>query len=208
MGYRGRPLRGTVAYFVSSGIRGDVLGGHLRRTGGIGVLVVVLVLGYGLYTGVIGPEWFLGGDSGRTGRASGPSTASGAPEPPAAPAARDAAACRGCAHRQHGRLLARGVSALGRGRYAVRVERARRQLRREGRRPRPGWAGNRGGRGVFRLRWQVVGSLHRQDARGFRGRGHRPRRSAGQRLALRRGRLGWEREGSLRKRPRRAAFRG
>ena len=49
---------------------------------------MVLVLGYGLYTGVIGPEQFLGGDAGRTGRASGPSTASGAPEPPAAPAAR------------------------------------------------------------------------------------------------------------------------
>ena len=53
-------------------------------------MVVVLAVGYGLYTGSISIEQLLGevlgGDSGT--RRSGPSTAPGAPEPPSAAAAR------------------------------------------------------------------------------------------------------------------------
>jgi hypothetical protein len=63
-------------------------GGYLRKVGGIGILVVVLVLGYGLYTGAIGPEQLFGellgqgAGSGGSGRVpSGPSAAPGAPSP-------------------------------------------------------------------------------------------------------------------------------
>jgi hypothetical protein len=35
-------------------------GGYLRKTGAVGVLVVMLVLGYELHTGEIGPEQLLG----------------------------------------------------------------------------------------------------------------------------------------------------
>ena len=60
----------------------------MRRTGGIGIVIVLLVLGYGLYTGAIGPDQLFGGllgrdaGSGRAPSGSGPSTASGAPAPP------------------------------------------------------------------------------------------------------------------------------
>jgi hypothetical protein len=63
-------------------------GGDLRRTGGIGIVVVVLVVGYGLYAGLIAPEQLFrellagSGSSGETRSGSGPSTASGAPTPP------------------------------------------------------------------------------------------------------------------------------
>jgi hypothetical protein len=69
--------------------------GHLRRTGGIGTLIVVLVLGYRLYAGAIGPERLLGellgrdaGSGGSGGTRSGPSAASGAPAPPSPSEAR------------------------------------------------------------------------------------------------------------------------
>jgi hypothetical protein len=60
----------------------------LRRAGGIGILAVVLMIGYGLYTGVIALEHLfrelLSGSGGRgeSRSVSGPSTASGAPTPP------------------------------------------------------------------------------------------------------------------------------
>ncbi len=66
-------------------------GGNLRKTGAVGILVVVLVLGYGLYTGEISPGQLLGGDtgSGVSDRSpSGPSTAPGAPAVPSPAAAR------------------------------------------------------------------------------------------------------------------------
>lgn len=67
----------------------------MRRTGGIGILIVVLVLGYGLYTGVISPEQLFrellgqgrGGSETAPSRA-GPSRAPGAPAAPSASAAR------------------------------------------------------------------------------------------------------------------------
>jgi len=65
-------------------------GGGLKKTGAVGIVAVVLVLGYGLYTGSIGIEQLLeellGGDSGV--RRSGPTTARGAPRPPSPAAAR------------------------------------------------------------------------------------------------------------------------
>jgi Protein of unknown function (DUF1524) len=69
-------------------------GGDLKKTGGIGILIVVLVVGYGLYTGTIAPEQLfrelLGQGSGSSVEVrSGPSTASGAPTPPTAPRARE-----------------------------------------------------------------------------------------------------------------------
>ncbi len=66
----------------------------MRRTGGIGLLIVVLVLGYGLYTGVLSPEQLFRGVIGQ-GRSEtaplgpGPSRAPGAPTAPSASAARE-----------------------------------------------------------------------------------------------------------------------
>ena len=65
----------------------------MRRTGSIGILIVVLALGYGLYTGVFSPEQLLRkvlgqGGSETTPSGSGPSEAPGAPTAPAASAAR------------------------------------------------------------------------------------------------------------------------
>ena len=67
------------------------LGGHLRKTGGVWVMILMLV--YGLCTGVIGCEQLLGegaGSGGAGGEPSGlgPSEAPGAPAPPSASAAR------------------------------------------------------------------------------------------------------------------------
>ena len=73
------------------------LGVELRKTGGIGILIVVLALGYGLYTGVIGQEQLFrgllgqdagSGNSGEGPSGSGPSTAPGAPLPPSTSEAR------------------------------------------------------------------------------------------------------------------------
>lgn len=69
-------------------------GGYLRRTGGIGILILVLVLGYGLYTGVIKPEQLLREEIGQGGSetapsGAGPSRAPGAPAAPSPSAARE-----------------------------------------------------------------------------------------------------------------------
>jgi hypothetical protein len=64
-------------------------GGYVKKTGGIGILIVMLVVGYGLYTGTLSPEQLFNelfgqGGSGTTGSASGPSRAPGAPAAPSA----------------------------------------------------------------------------------------------------------------------------
>ena len=83
-----------MAYFLYGRARREWIrrgGGHLKKTGIVGILVVVLVLGYGLYTGTISPGQLLSevlGDDAGSGR-SGPSTAHGAPAPPSPSAARE-----------------------------------------------------------------------------------------------------------------------
>ena len=75
----------------SSCVQEITRGGTLKKTGAVGLLVVVLVLAYGLYTGEISPSQLLGDDagSGASDRAvSGPSTAPGAPAAPSPTAAR------------------------------------------------------------------------------------------------------------------------
>src|ERR687889_728226 len=69
-------------------------GSSLKKTGGIGVLIVVLVVGYALYAGTLSPEQLLRGLLGQGGSdtarsETGPSRAPGAPAAPSASAARE-----------------------------------------------------------------------------------------------------------------------
>jgi len=74
---------------VAAGLRG--LGGHLKKTGGVRIAILVLV--YGLCTGALGCELLLGEGAGSGGvgeekSGTGPSEAPGAPAPPSATSAR------------------------------------------------------------------------------------------------------------------------